>query len=83
MAVMTRPQTVRFRIGEVVHPHPAQLLYALFRDVPIEGKVVTHTSDGTNPLLVVRVSGFGELVIISHGSETLPSTAMTATTESD
>lgn len=56
-------KTVRFRVGDVVHPRPMQVLTELFRHLSLEGRVVA-TTDGEMPYLVVRVTGLDEAVII-------------------
>ncbi len=57
-------RTVRFRVGDVVHPRPVQLLLELFRALDLEGEVVATTTDGQAPYLVVRVNGLSEAVIV-------------------
>jgi hypothetical protein len=57
-------RTVRFRVGDVVHPRPVQVLLDMFRHLSLEGEVVTTTSDGELPYLVVRVAGLAEAVIV-------------------
>jgi hypothetical protein len=56
--------TVRFRVGDVVHPCPVQVLMELFRDLSLEGEVVTVTTDGVMLYLVVRVAGLPEALIV-------------------
>lgn len=57
-------RTVRFRVGDAVHPRPVQILLELFRQLCLEGEVVASTTDGGTPYLVVRVSGLSEAVIV-------------------
>jgi hypothetical protein len=57
-------KTVRFRVGDVVHPRPVQVLMELFQHLSLEGEVVAATSDGATPYLVVRVAGLAEAVIV-------------------
>jgi hypothetical protein len=57
-------RTVRFRVGDAVHPRPVQVLLELFRGLSLEGEVVASTTDGGTPFLVVRVSGLSEAVIV-------------------
>ncbi len=57
-------KTVRFRVGDVVHPRPVQVLLELFRHLRLEGEVVASTTDGETPYLVVRVQGLADVVIV-------------------
>jgi hypothetical protein len=57
-------QKVRFRITDLIHPHPARVLLELFRDLRLEGEVADQTNDGDTPFLVVRVDGLSETVIV-------------------
>lgn len=57
-------RTVRFRVGDVIHPRPVQVLLELFRHLRLEGEVVAATTDGDAPYLVVRVQGLSEAVIV-------------------
>ncbi len=57
-------RTVRFRVGDVVHPRPVQVLLELFRQLSLEGTVVAATTDGETPYLVVRVPGLSEAIIV-------------------
>jgi hypothetical protein len=57
-------KTVRFRVGDVVHPRPVQVLMDLFRHLNLEGEVVAATTDGDRPYLVVRVAGLSEALIV-------------------
>ena len=66
----TPHRTVRFRVGDVVHPRPVQVLLELFRHLSLEGEVVTTTSDGELPYLVVRVAGLSEAVIVPQEKTT-------------
>ncbi|HKI30884.1 MAG TPA: hypothetical protein VKA46_03390 [Gemmataceae bacterium] len=59
-----RHKTVRFQVGDVVHPRPIQVLMELFRHLSLEGEVVAATTDGETPYLVVRVAGLSEAVIV-------------------
>lgn len=58
------PRTVRFRIGDLVHPHPTRVLMELFRNLSLEGEVAAGTTDGETPYLVVRLPGFSEPVVV-------------------
>jgi hypothetical protein len=60
-------RTVRFRVGDVVHPRPVQVLLELFRQLCLEGEVVAATTDGSTPYLVVRVRGLSEPIIVPLG----------------
>jgi hypothetical protein len=60
-------RTVRFRVGDVVHPRPVQVLLELFLQLSLEGEVVAATTDGRMPYLVVRVPGLSEAVIVPLG----------------
>jgi hypothetical protein len=64
-------QTVRFRVGDVVHPRPMQILLELFRQLSLEGEIVASTTDGDTRYLVVRVRGLSEAVIVPV-AKTLP-----------
>jgi hypothetical protein len=55
---------VRFRVTDLVHPHPARALLELFRELDLEGEVTAETSDGEAPYLVVRVPGLSDAVIV-------------------
>jgi len=57
-------RTVRFQVGDVVHPRPVQVLLELFQHLSLEGEVVASTTDGELPYLVVRVAGLAEAVIV-------------------
>ena len=63
-------RSVRFRVGDVVHPRPVQVLLELFRHLSLEGEVVTTTTDGEAPYLVVRVAGLTEAVIVPRDKTT-------------
>jgi hypothetical protein len=64
-AVDGLPQkTVRFCVGDVVHPRPLQVLTELFRHLRLEGRVEAATTDGEAPYLVVRVAGLEGALII-------------------
>jgi hypothetical protein len=60
-------KTVRFLVGDVVHPRPVQVLTELFQHLSLEGEVVAATTDGEMPFLVVRVAGLTEAVIVPLG----------------
>jgi len=57
-------RTVRFQVGDVVHPRPVQVLLELFQHLSLEGEVVASTTDGELPYVVVRVAGLAEAVIV-------------------
>jgi hypothetical protein len=57
-------KSVRFQVGDVVHPRPVQVLTELFRDLSLEGEVVASTTDGETTYVVVRVAGLSEAVIV-------------------
>jgi hypothetical protein len=57
-------RTVRFQVGDVVHPRPVQVLMELFRQLNLEGEVVASTTDGDTAYLVVRVIGLSEAIIV-------------------
>ena len=57
-------RSVRFRVEDVVHPRPVQVLLELFRHLNLEGEVVAATTDGETQYLVVRVAGLEEPVIV-------------------
>jgi hypothetical protein len=57
-------QTVRFLVGDVIHPRPTQVLMELFRHLDLEGEVVAETTDGEARFLVVRVPRLPEAVIV-------------------
>jgi hypothetical protein len=57
-------KTVRFRVGDVVHPRPVQVLLELFRHLNLEGEVVAATTDGEAQYVVVRVAGLSDVVIV-------------------
>ncbi len=57
-------RTVRFRVGDVVHPRPVQVLMEMFRQLDLEGQVVASTTDGQTSYVVVRVTGLSEAVIV-------------------
>jgi hypothetical protein len=57
-------KTVRFRVGDVVHPRPVQVLLELFRHLNLEGEVVAATTDGETQYVVVRVAGLADVVIV-------------------
>lgn len=57
-------KTVRFRVGDVIHPRPVQVLLELFRHLNLEGEVVAATTDGEAQYLVVRVAGLADVVIV-------------------
>lgn len=57
-------RTISFRVGDVIHPRPVQVLLELFRQLRLEGEVVATTTDGETPYLVVRVPGLDEALIV-------------------
>jgi hypothetical protein len=57
-------KSVRFRVGDVVHPRPVQVLMELFRHLSLEGEVVAATTDGEAQYVVVRVAGLSDVVIV-------------------
>lgn len=57
-------KTVRFRVGDVVHPRPVQVLLELFHHLNLEGEVVAVTTDGDAQYVVVRVAGLKDVVIV-------------------
>jgi hypothetical protein len=58
------PTTVRFRLADVVHPHPQQVLEELFKNLGLEGEVAADTSDGEVSYFLVRVHGLADPVIV-------------------
>jgi hypothetical protein len=58
--------TVEFRIKDIVHPTPAQVLLELYGDRRLEGNLIAVTDDGeeNNGLFVIRVPGLTEPVIV-------------------
>jgi hypothetical protein len=62
--VENEPRKVRFRISDLIHPHPAHVLLEMFQNLTIEGEVAAGTSDGEEPFLVVRVPGLRQPVIV-------------------
>jgi len=63
--------TVKFLVGDIIHPSPAQVLCALYEHKHLQGEVVAVTDDGQEPhnLYVVRVNGLNEPVIV-HAKKT-------------
>ena len=61
-----RDQRVQFRIPDVYHPEPAQVLFALHSDDLLTGKVVDLSDSGMDreAFAVVEVVGITELVIV-------------------
>jgi hypothetical protein len=57
-------RTIRFRVGDVVHPRPVQVLLELFHQLSLEGEIVASTTDGDTSYLVVRVRGLSDAVIV-------------------
>ena len=55
---------VRFKVADVVHPRPTQVLMELFRERFLEGQVLGETTDGEAHFFVVRVQGVAEPVIV-------------------
>jgi hypothetical protein len=57
---------VRFRVGDIIHPNPGQVLCKLYEGNPLHGEVIAVTNDGTQSAnyLVVRVQGLDEPVIV-------------------
>ncbi|HKI30883.1 MAG TPA: hypothetical protein VKA46_03385 [Gemmataceae bacterium] len=60
----TPPKMVRFRVADLIHPHPARVLMELFEGLNLEGEVAAGTTDGETPYLVVRVAGLADPVIV-------------------
>jgi serine/threonine protein kinase len=59
------PKTIRFLVGDVVHPRPMQVLTELFHHLSLEGEVVAATtSDSETSYLVVRVTGLADPIIV-------------------
>jgi hypothetical protein len=55
---------VRFKVADVVHPRPVQVLLELFRHYSLEGEVVAVTTDGETRYFVCRVAGLVDAVIV-------------------
>jgi hypothetical protein len=61
-----RNQRVQFKICDVYHPDPAQVLLDLHGEDLLEGKVVELSNSGMHreAFVVVEVAGIAELMIV-------------------
>ena len=61
-----RDQRVQFKIGDVYHPDPTQVLVDLHGDDLLTGKVVALSDSGMqkDAFVVVEVEGMEELIIV-------------------
>jgi len=59
-------QVVQFKIRDVYHPDPIQVLADLYGDDLLMGKVVALTDSGMqkDAFVVVEVTGMAELIIV-------------------
>jgi len=57
-------EKVRFRVADLIHPHPARVLLELFQELHLDGEIVEQTNDGAALFLIVRVPGLSESVIV-------------------
>jgi hypothetical protein len=55
---------VQFRLQDATHPTAEELLRELFGNTVLEGDFVTHTDDGREAFLVVRVAGVEQPVLL-------------------
>ena len=57
---------VQFLVRDIIHPHPAEVLYELFQNSTLEGEVIATTDDGREPnnFVVVRVANVSEPIIV-------------------
>lgn len=60
------PATVHFLVRDIVHPHPASVMWDLYQSNCLQGEVLAETDDGRQEarFLVVKVRGLAEPVII-------------------
>jgi len=58
--------TVRFLVGDIVHPEPAQVLLDMYDKAFLEGEVVAVTNDGRDDVkfVIVRVPTLAQPVIV-------------------
>ncbi len=64
---------VRFPLADVVHPNPLRVLEQLFDSIVLTGRVITPTTDGTAPYLVVHVEGLTDALIVrSREGQSVP-----------
>jgi hypothetical protein len=61
-----RDQKVQFKVRDVYHPDPAQVLADLYGDGLLTGKVVALSDSGMqkDAFVVVEVEGLDELIIV-------------------
>ena len=61
-----RDQRVQFKIRDVYHPDPTQVLVDLYGDDLLTGKVVALSDSGMqkDAFVVVEVEGIAELIIV-------------------
>jgi hypothetical protein len=59
-------QRVQFKIRDVYHPDPTKVLFDLYGDNLLTGKVVTLSDSGMqkDAFVVVEVEGIEELIIV-------------------
>jgi hypothetical protein len=59
-------QRVQFKIRDIYHPDPTQILVNLYGDDLLTGKVVTLSDSGLqkDAFVVVEVEGLEELIIV-------------------
>jgi hypothetical protein len=70
---------VQFLVGDVIHPAPTQVLSALYAKKTLQGEIIAVTDDGRDlkDLLVVRVNGLSEPVIVPAKKTAYTSTCTT------
>lgn len=58
--------TVHFRVRDIIHPRPVEVLYELYEQNCLQGEVIALTDDGQEAggYMVVRVRGLSEPVIV-------------------
>jgi hypothetical protein len=61
---MDAPTTVRFRVRDLIYPHPLEVLLKMFPDLHVEGEVAGRTNDGDKPFLLVRLKELPYPVIV-------------------
>lgn len=62
-----KDQRIQFKIRDIYHPDPAQILIDLHGDDLLTGKVIDLSDSGLREeaFVVVEVEGFEELVIVA------------------
>jgi hypothetical protein len=56
--------TIQFLVKDIIHPRPDEVLCELYSKSRVQGEVVAVTDDGREPVMLVKVRGLSELVLV-------------------